>query len=192
VTATAKEFHSKNEWFEWAKGELHNLEKAKSDIIRTLAEALEKLVPVDMISEEISRELCGSGFISPSYVRFVLDGKYKNKKKQTSISKSGETILLNRDNNSAGNDLYSKKDFSLGGNPAQNTESKAKIHFNEVEVEMVEFDLKQALEMGLRKAIVKCQKSKRHSWILKMCIKDGLVKLIESEMNSFRAEDSRV
>lgn len=106
---TVPGFPTKQAWFDWARHELRNLDKAKADIITTLAEALEKWIPADMISEEISRELGDSGYISLGYVRLVLADKYKYKKKQTSISNSGQTVLVNRGNGSANEDkIYNK------------------------------------------------------------------------------------
>jgi hypothetical protein len=96
-----KSFPTKSECIDWAKDELHNIDKAKSDIIITLAKLLENWLPKDVISEVISKELVETGYISESYVRLVLPDEYKYKKKQTSISKSGETILLKRDNSNA-------------------------------------------------------------------------------------------
>lgn len=180
---------SKHDWFNWAKNEFRNLDKARADIILTLAKGLEKMIPLDMISEEISRELSDSGYVSPSYVRLVLPDKYKNKKKQTSVSNARGIILLNCDNTGANNyRLYDEKGFRPG-NPAVGLESKAANNFREVEVESIEFDLKQALEVGLSKAISNCQKSKSQSWLVKICVKDYLVKLIESETNHFRVGD---
>jgi hypothetical protein len=97
----SESFPSKEHCIDWAKHELRNIEKAKSEIIRALAELLEKWLPIETISEVITKELAGTGFVSPGYVRLVLPEKYKYKKKQTSISKSGETILLNRDGSNA-------------------------------------------------------------------------------------------
>ena len=47
---------TKHEWFEWAKQELRNLDKAKSEIIQKLAEALE----VDSLRNDIRRNIEGT------------------------------------------------------------------------------------------------------------------------------------
>ena len=104
--------HSREAWFDWARDSLRNIDKAKSDIIQELAKALEEWIPIEMISEEISRELADSGYISSSYIRLVLPEKYKNKRKQTSTSISGNTILVKGDSTNA-NDVnnYGEKIF---------------------------------------------------------------------------------
>ncbi len=53
----------------------------------------------------------------------------------------------------------------------------------------VTFDLKQALEMGLNEAIYECQRSDAQSWIIKIRIKDWMLKRIENEITGFVKED---
>lgn len=190
----AKDFPTKKEWFDWARDQLHNIDKAKSDIIQQLARALEEWIPIEMISEEISRELADSGYISSSYVRLVLAEKYKNKKKQTSMSNSGETVLLNRDNGSAN---YSNKDMKKSSDsdnapPLDYKERTREPHLRGIEIEVVEFDLKQAWGMGLKDHLLKSQKSNTQVWLIKLYVLNGLVRKIENEMSGFVKEDITV
>jgi len=152
-----------------------------------LAEALEKWIPLDMISEEISNELADSGFISSSYVRQVLAEKYKNKKKQTSISNSGATVLLNRDNTGA-NDIDDKGIVMRHSEFVRATDDEIPNRHMQgqfKELEVIEFDLKQAWEMGLKDAINECQHSMTESWLVKIFVRDGLVNRIENEITGF-------
>jgi len=184
----ANKVHPKEAWFDWARNELGNLDKAKADIIKTLAEGLEKSgLPLDMICEEISNGLADASNISPGYVRFVLPDKYKNKKKQTSISKSGETLLIDRDRtNAVHKNNFSEKSSSSKSSLQDFDTDQTDIFSKEVEVE---FDLKQGLEMGLRDSIKECEDSNTLAWIVKMRFKNGLVKRIENEITGLIRED---
>jgi hypothetical protein len=53
----------------------------------------------------------------------------------------------------------------------------------------VTFDLMQAWEMGLKEAVDECQKSDAQSWIIKIRVKDWLLKRIENEITGFVRED---
>ena len=62
----------------------------------------------------------------------------------------------------------------------QEHQIQAKNYFVPKEVEVIEFDLKQALEFGLMQHITKSQAGKNVSYIVKLFVKDGLVSKIES------------
>ncbi len=49
------------------------------------------------------------------------------------------------------------------------------------EVETIELDLKQALENGLKEHLDKCEKNRSVSYIVKIFVKDGLLRKIEKE-----------
>jgi hypothetical protein len=54
---------------------------------------------------------------------------------------------------------------------------------------VIEFDLKQAWNMGLKDHVNTSQRSTGQVWMVKIYVKDGLVKKIENEFSGFVRED---
>jgi len=57
------------------------------------------------------------------------------------------------------------------------------------EIQEFEFELKHGWKMGLNDAVKACENSKTEVWIVKLVIKDNLLKRVENEMTGFLRED---